>query len=532
MDPAQRRTETETVAQHTARRATLRAAFFQQRNSLILNAAGEGIYGLDLEGRVTFANPAAAKMTGHTVEELLGQHMHSLVHHTSPEGRRLPRESCAIYAAFVDGAVHQVDDEVFWRKDGTCFPVHYSSTPIRESGELVGAVVVFRDVSEQKRSEERLRNALFEVERLKDQLQAENQYLRQEIRDVSHFGDIVGSSGALREALSAVERVAPTDATVLVQGESGSGKELIARAVHNHSQRRDGPLVKVNCGALAPSLVNSELFGHEKGAFTGALAQRRGRFELASGGTLFLDEIGELPLETQATLLRVLQDGEFERVGGVKTVKVDVRLIAATHRDLPAMVAAGSFRADLYYRLCVFPVGMPPLRERLSDVPALVEAFLGQLSLQLGRTLTGVTPQSMARLMAYSFPGNVRELHNLLERAAILAAGPVLEIGELDRGSGSASEVTAAAHAGAGPGRRGSPMPAAAPEPGMPEVGDKGTWDLKLREREHVVSALQSRGWKIAGNDGAAAALGLHPNTLRSRMKKLGIPTRGHARRD
>jgi formate hydrogenlyase transcriptional activator len=400
---------------------------FRRQNELILNAAAEGIYGLDLEGRVTFANPAAAKMTGHSVAELMGEHMHFLVHHTRPDGRRMPREQCAIYAALTDGAVHRVESELFWRKDGTSFPVAYASTPIREQGRLAGAVVVFQDISARKRTETQLRRALLEVERLKERLQDENASLRQENKAAGDFGAIVGDSPALRAVLNAAQRVAVTETTVLILGESGTGKELIARAVHGMSRRADRPLVKVNCGALPSSLVESELFGHEKGAFTGALLQRRGRFELADGGSLLLDEVGELPLPTQAALLRVLQEGEFERVGGMTTQHVDVRVIAVTNRDLASMVEAGSFRADLYYRLNVFPIRMPALRERLEDVPQLIDAALGKLAKRLGRPIARVSADSLQRLRRYGYPGNVRELHNLLERAAILATTPVID---------------------------------------------------------------------------------------------------------
>ena len=488
--------------------------FFRRQNALILNAAGEGIYGLDLCGRVTFANPAAAGMTGHDVAELLGQPMHDLVHHSDPEGRRVPRERCPIYAAFADGAVHRVDSEVFWRKDGSCFPVDYSSTPIREHGVLVGAVVVFRDLSERRQVERRLLAALDEVRRLEQRLRSDQApalaHAHTGTLALAPAPAIVGHSAALRAALSAAERVAATDATVLVQGESGTGKELIARAVHAASPRWARALVRVNCGALSASLVQSELFGHERGAFTGALARRRGRFELADRGTLFLDEVGELPLATQATLLRVLQEGELERVGSSETVRVDVRVIAATNRDLAALVAAGEFRADLYHRLNVFPIALPPLRERRADLPELIAARLASLSQRLGRSFAAVSAQGMQRLMAYSFPGNVRELHNLLERAAILATGPVLEIGALPEPE---------------------PAPADAPAALVTQL-NRAPRERRdpAREREHIVAALHAAGWKIAGADGAAAALGLHANTLRSRMQRLGIPTRSAGR--
>jgi formate hydrogenlyase transcriptional activator len=473
----------------------------REQNELILQAAGEGIYGLDLEGRVTFANPAAARLTGHTVEELLGQPMHDLVHHTRGSGQPYPRQACPIYAALRDGAVHQVEGETFWRKDGSPVPVDFTSTPIFQAARVVGAVVVFRDVSERKEAERRLRRALAEVRRLQAQLQAENDYLQEELQRTHDVEAIVGRSGGLQRVMQDVQSVAGTCATVLIQGESGTGKELVARAVHCQSRRASRPLVKVNCGALPAPLIASELFGHERGAFTGATARRIGRFELAQGGTLFLDEIGELPLELQATLLRALQEREFERVGGTETLRVDTRVIAATNRDLALLVAEGRFRQDLYFRLNVFPIALPPLRERRSDIPELVQACLQRLSQQLRRPIEGVSPESLRQLVAYDWPGNVRELHNVLERAAIVSRGPLLDVCGLIAPPG--------------------PRAAALRERGAPSREHGET--LRECERQHILGALARSSWKIAGSRGAAEALGLHPNTLRSRMQRLGI---------
>jgi transcriptional regulator with GAF, ATPase, and Fis domain len=360
-----------------------------------------------------------------------------------------------------------------------------------------------REVDRRAAAERALRDALAEVEALKNRLQAENVYLQEEIGTQHNFNEIVGRSSALLDALRKVERVAPTDSTVLILGETGSGKELVARAVHNRSKRNDRPLVKVNCGAIAPGLVESELFGHVKGAFTGAIDKRIGRFELANGGTIFLDEISELPLEAQVKLLRVLQEQEFEPVGSSRTIRVSVRVIAATNRNLDQAVRDGRFRADLLYRLNVFPLEIPPLRERAIDIPLLVSFFLSRISRTLGKPLHGVTARSMQQLQEYSWPGNVRELQNILERAAILAEAPIvnLEAALTVRPSGSSAMVNRVATAS----------------------------NLDDVQREHILSVLKSTGGVVEGSKGAAVILGVHPNTLRSRMKKLGIHPSGRS---
>ena len=355
----------------------------ERRNQLILNSAGEGIYGLDEQGHTTFANHAAVKMIGWELEDLIGKSQHDILHHTKLDGSPYEVTACPIYAAIHDGKIHTVDDEVFWRKDGSCFPVEYVSTPIKDdNGELLGAVVVFKDITQRKQAERvlketnsNLQKALAEVEQLKTQLEAENKYLQQEIKLTHNFEEIISDSKNFKKVLAQVEQVATTDATVLILGESGTGKELIARAVHNLSERKNRPLVKVNCAALPSNLIESELFGHERGAFTGALNKRIGRFELADKGTIFLDEIGEIPIELQSKLLRVLQEGELDRLGSSRTVSVDVRVIAATNRNLLEEIDKGTFREDLYYRLNVFPIDVPPLRERREDVPLLVNHF-------------------------------------------------------------------------------------------------------------------------------------------------------------
>jgi len=312
-----------------------------------------------------------------------------------------------------------------------------------DGGRIVRWFGASTDVDDSKRAEEALRAALAEVERLRDRLQAENVYLQEEIKTRHGFEEIVGRSPALQRVLRQIEQVAPTDTTVLITGETGTGKELVARAIHTHSRRRDRPLVSVNCGAISPGLVESELFGHEKGAFTGALTRKVGRFELADGGTIFLDEIGDLPLDLQVKLLRVLQEGEIERVGGTRSLKVDVRVIAATHQDIQRAVAEGRFRADLYYRLNVFPIHTPALRERRDDIPTLAAHFLAQYAARYRKAIDGISADAMRALLAHPWPGNVRELAHTLERAVLMARGS--EIAERDLGLHAAAPARAAA---------------------------------------------------------------------------------------
>jgi len=346
-----------------------------------------------------------------------------------------------------------------------------------------------------------LHRALREVEQLKARLEAENTYLREEIKLDHNFEDIINGGHALPKVLQQVEQVAPTDATVLILGESGTGKELLARAVHSRSRRNSRPLVKVNCASLPINLIESELFGHEKGAFTGALARKIGRFELADKGTIFLDEIGEMPVELQAKLLRVLQEGEFERVGNPQTTKVDVRVIAATNRNLEQAVKVGTFRADLYYRLNVFPITSPPLRERKEDIPVLVSHFLDKYSAKIGKKLDTVSQKAMDALHAYHWPGNVRELENMIERGVILAQGSALELENI-------------------PDLRSLPQKNTSPHS---QTSVSPIQTLEEVERTHIASVLKETNWVIEGSRGASTILGLNPSTLRSRMQKLGI---------
>jgi len=380
---------------------------------------------------------------------------------------------------------------------------------------------------ERLHAEEALRATLTELEMLKNRLQAENVYLQEELRHEHNFEEIVGNSPALLEMLRQIESVAATDATVLICGETGTGKELVARALHDRSARQARPLVKVNCGAISAGLVESELFGHVKGAFTGALERRVGRFELADGGTIFLDEVGELPLETQVKLLRVLQEQEFEPVGSSRTVRVDVRVIAATNRDLDEAVREGRFRADLFYRLHVFPIQVPPLRARPSDIPQLVMFFLTRFARKLGKQIDTVPQSVMDLLSTYAWPGNIRELQNLIERAVVLSPGPVLR---LDRTllPGLTVNATALSPAGVGaalltPDQDPELLVRSSLRP-VPEAAQT----LEAVEKQHILTVLKQTGGVIEGLHGAAKILNLHPNTLRSRMKKMGIQRTAH----
>ena len=460
-------------------------------SELLLNAVGEGIYGFDLEGRAVFINPAAEQMTGWKAEELLGEKIHDYHHHSHADGSHYPAHECNIYATMQDGKARSISHEVFWRKDGSSFPVEYTSTPVYEGQEIIGAVAVFRDVTKQQESDKALREALSQVQALSEQLQAENTYLQSEIDENWNNSGLVGQSNNFRKLLEQVSLVSKTDSTVLILGENGTGKELIARNIHRLSKRANSTIIKVNCAAFTPSLLESELFGHEKGAFTGATERRKGRFELADKGTLFLDEIGELSLEAQSKLLRVLQEQEFERVGGNQTIKVDIRIIAATNKDLLKMVQDGDFRMDLFYRLNVFPLNMPALRERLDDLPLLCQNIIAELSRKLGKTIKGISKASLKQLASYHWPGNIRELQNVLEREVILSQSPLIQIKQDFHANLDASN----------------------------------TAQLTLAEMEkgYIEQVLEQCAGKIGGANGAAKLLDLPESTLRSKMKKLGI---------
>jgi formate hydrogenlyase transcriptional activator len=647
---------------------------------LVLDSASEAICGCDSGGTCLFSNLAAARILGYDdPAELLGKNMHALEHHTRKDGTLYPIEECPIYIGFQKNEDVHRDDEIYWRKDGTSFPVEFWSHNVVRDGKTLGAVITFIDITERKQAEAALRmseeknrlllqinNAIItnltqqallhsisealqpvfpfdrcaitlyqperdsfrflavegellsdffktglefsrvetcgswvfehlrplvrrdlkkeqqylnerrlaaegirslcvvpltlqgkcfgllsvvsrqrdrysdedaaflqevanqvalsvqnmqsyqEIATLKARLEKENVYLREELRSEHNFEEIVGNSPVLLKALHAVEQVAPTDSTVLIYGETGTGKELAARAIHSRSNRNGRALVSVNCSAISAGLVESELFGHMKGAFTGALERRIGRFELANGGTIFLDEIGELSLETQAKLLRVLQEHEFEPVGSSHTLQVDVRVIAATNRNLFEAVQAGRFRSDLFYRLNVFPVELPPLRERRSDIPQLVAFCLSQFSKRLRKKIDGVSPESMENLMNYAWPGNVRELQNVIERAIIVSADPILR---LDR------DLMPVAVAAKG---METPKAGASEDRQADFKSPKSILTMDEAERDHILAALEHAGGVVDGPKGAARILSIHPNTLRHRMDKLGIVRSRH----
>ncbi len=459
-------------------------------SDLLLNAVGEGIYGFDLQGNAVFINPAASAMTGWDSNELLGKNIHEYHHHSHADGSHYPASECNIYGTLKDGVSRKVAGEVFWRKDGSSFPVEYTTTAVYKDGQIIGTVAVFRDVSEQHAADLALRKALAEVQNLTNELQRENTYLISELQQQWSGEGLVGKSMSFQQLLQQVEVVAKTDSTVLILGENGTGKELVARNVHRLSPRCDSALVKVNCAAFTDNLLESELFGHEKGAFTGAIDKRKGRFEIADKGTIFLDEIGELSLSAQSKLLRVLQEQEFERVGGNKTIEVDIRIIAATNRDLSKMVEEGTFRMDLYYRLNVFPIAILPLRERVEDIEPLCQTIITKLNAKLNKQIKAISNKSLKAFKAYDWPGNVRELQNVLEHEAILSKSDILNVN----------------HRSLRPVRKSIKL-----------------GSMENAERVHIMAVLDQCSWRVGGATGAASVLMLPESTLRSRMKKLGI---------
>jgi PAS domain S-box-containing protein len=462
----------------------------EEELSALLGSAMDAIVVLDAQMSIVRVNPAGERLLGCTMEDLLGENMGDFLH---------PESAAQLHVFTKELNTEPAGQGQLWiphsftvkRWDNSLFPAEATLSRFSNRGQTYHTIIL-RNVDERLEAERRIQSLVSQTE-----------YLREELQALRHFGEIIGQSPALREVLRDVGQVAITDTTVLIQGETGTGKELFARAIHAASKRRDKPLVTVNCAAIPATLIESEFFGHERGAFTGATVKRDGRFALADGGTIFLDEVGELPRELQSKLLRVLQEGTFEPVGGSVSRKVNVRVVAATNRDLAHEVKEGRFREDLFYRLNVFPLQLPPLRNRKADIPALTAAFTRRFAQQLGRSLLPPPPEILHRLQAYSWPGNVRELQNVIERAVITAVDGQLN---LDR---ALPELKANA--------------AVAREEGDASIQIRTSRELENLERDNLIRALAAAHGRVSGDGGAAALLGMNPSTLRSRMKALGV---------
>ncbi len=465
-------------------RAEKQLAASERRYRDLYEEAPVGYLSVGVDGRILSANHRAAQLIGFSPEELDGLQVTDLFVET-PSGKTRYAES---FQKFLAGEELSGLEVEMRRRDGRPLWISLWMRPIRgQDGVVQSSRCIWVDITDR---------VLAEAERAR--LQQQNLYLQDEIKAAHNFEELIGQSPRFQAVLDKVRSVAPTDASVLITGETGTGKELIARAIHSASNRRDKPLIKINCAAFPPGLVESELFGHEKGAFTGATSRRIGRFELANGGTIFLDEIGEVPPETQVKLLRVLQEREFDRVGGGAPIKVDIRVLAATNRDLLQAVHEKMFREDLYYRLNVFPISLPPLRERKEDIPLLVHFLVHKFATRIAKRIDGVLEPTMRQLIDYPWPGNIRELENVLERAVILSTGATLDIvpdlfPHLDAEPAARQQLT-----------------------------------LESVERDYIVTILQQTDGIVDGPRGAALILGLHPNTMRNRMKKLGIARASH----
>jgi PAS domain S-box-containing protein len=446
------------------------------------------ICGVNKDGVINYVNPYYLKITGYGIEEVINKHFNSIISSNSKSavktlGEIFQKENNLPNALVSIATKNGEDRKIFW-----------SNVILKDKdGNYDGVVAIGNDLTEKINAEDALMKAVEELQEMKDRLEDEVVYLQQEMIS-DKFKDTIGDSPAINYVLNRVEEVAQSDTTVLLEGETGVGKERIARAIHEKSLRRDKPFIVVNCAAIPASLLESELFGYEKGAFTGADKQKRGRFELAHNGTLFLDEIGDLPLEIQPKLLRVLEGGEFERLGGEKTIKVNVRIISATNKVLKDEVYAGSFREDLFYRINIFPVSIPPLRQRSDDVPLLVNEFVKTFSLKHHKQIDQIPQSTLTKLQNYDWPGNVRELMNVIERAVITTKGNKLKLVDEFKTSNK-----------------------------IKEEQEGGLSSLEEVERDHILKVLEVCDWKISGEDGAANVLDLHPNTLRSKMEKLDI---------
>ncbi|MCK5075621.1 MAG: sigma 54-interacting transcriptional regulator, partial [Calditrichia bacterium] len=460
----------------------------EEKHRNLVETSQDLIFKSDSAGRFTYLNPAWEKTLGYKEDEMLGRVFSEF---KPPEQAT---KGLNKFKSILAGQNTFGHEAIYLSKSGEDVHLVFNVQILKDSsGKVIGTQGTAHNITKRKLAEEKLKNTLIELEQLKNRLQEENIYLQEEIKLEHNFEKIIGRSESLKKVLQDVEQIAPTDSPVLILGETGTGKELIARAIHNLSIRKDRPLVKVNCGALPPNLIESELFGHEKGAFTGATGLRKGRFELADGGTIFLDEISEIPIELQVKLLRVLQESEFERVGGDRTLKVNVRIISATNRELEKSIRENKFRQDLYYRINVLSVHVPPLRERKEDIPLLTNFFVKKYSKKLGKKIERISKKTMDFLQKLSWPGNIRELENIIERAVIFSKEGILQIDE--------SAFL------------------------KPEkiIQQQNLVPMEEMEREHIRRILESTNWIIAGACGAASILNLNSSTLRSRMKKLGI---------
>jgi PAS domain S-box-containing protein len=440
------------------------------------------------DGTFHYVSPACERITGYKTEQFIKKQSllsEIIVPEDREKWKKHDHESHKdIGRRELQFRIKRPDGEVRWIEHA-CQPV------FTRENEFLGFRGSNRDITGRKQAELELKKSLAEINRLKDLHEKESLYLREEINLEHNYKNIIGNSNAIQYVLFKVEQVAETDSSVLILGETGTGKELIARAIHHNSQRKDRPLIKINCATLPTNLIESELFGHEKGSFTGAHAKHAGRFEVADGSSIFLDEIGELPIELQVKLLRVIEDGEFERLGSTKTLKVDVRIIAATNRDLEKDIQAKRFRRDLWYRLNVFPITLPPLRDRLEDIPLIVQYYVDILARKLGKDIVSVPANIVKTLQSYTWPGNVRELQNVLERAVISTSGTKLRLSEelnLDH-----------------------------------QTSPESFKSLHDMERDYIVKVLEKTNWKVSGKNSAAEILALDRSTLRARMKKLGI---------
>jgi len=457
----------------------------KEQLKLIISAFNTGLALIDPDMTLVWSNEIIKKL--YPDAELPGKKCFAVA-----ENRTAPCEDCQAVLAFKDGEIHerefQNQQNKRWYK--------VIALPIKDQeGRVIYVLEASSDIDGRKKAEKKRDQAIKELEALKKKLEEENIYLKSEVREARHFSDMIGTSNALRYVQTQVAQVASTASTVLIQGETGVGKELVARAIHNDSKSRsDNPFIKVNCAAIPSNLVESELFGHERGAFSDAREQRKGRFELADTGTLFLDEISELSQGAQAKILRVLQEGEFERVGGTQTLKSDVRIIAATNRDLNVEIAAGRFRADLFYRINVYPVTVPPLRKRREDIPLLVEHFVSQIGADMGKKIDKIPKSVIEQLKAHDFPGNIRELRNVVERSLITSPNSTFQLADFSIE------------------RHKSFSPPSNKRVSLDEI-----------QQQHIRHVLNETGWKINGVGGAAEILQMKPSTLRNRMKKLGI---------